>query len=1141
MPTVSSTFAAARTASATLNVEATSTLSCTLTGTWVAQVFLQKKTGDAWQTVEEMNGNVAMTFAVALAGQWRLYSYLHVSGTITYTLSSTSAAATVGIGDLLSTNNLSELSSAATARTNLGFATTTKGDLLVAAGADVLSRQGVGTNGQVLTADSTQSTGVKWAAAVGTGDMLGANNLSDVTNADTARTNLGLAIGTNVQAYDAELAAIAGLTSAADKGIQFTGTGAASTFDLTTAGKALLDDADASAQRSTLGLGTMAVAATTDYVAKSLVTTKGDLIAATGSATPARLAVGTNGYVLTADSAQTAGVRWAANPSGTEINVQSAPYSATGNGTTNDTVAIQAAFDAATSTDTIFFPPGTYVCDGIVSSGKSYRIIGYGATLLQNTDSIVLDLRGALGTTYTVSSITTVNVDYSVSDATTTSVTRFVLSGTPGYTRGDKLKIVSDDLYFGGRGLSGSTADRCGEVIEVGNSSGTTVDCTSVLNEPTLTTAAYTTNPRLAKVMPFTAIIEGLTFDTQTSGDVALWNERYVRLAAFIAPRVHMVTALKGYDSLIDFFGCIGATASHIRAENLRNEAVNNRFGYGVHDVASTGTCVTTSYFSNCRQAFSPDAWRVATSETKLERFGRCRFPSIVNSTHVGCSHTGFGMHGDTWCGQILGCTSTGNFKQENSAGTAFGIRGYHTRVANCRGSNCKIGINVQEEYPDQNKYVSIENCVFENISEYALNVTKISSGVQITGLRISGCTFHSTSDRVVELKDFDTIDFNNCVFRAGGATAGQSIISYRDGTVNLNNCIIDTSGFTSTSLKCFRNQNATTPGVIRAKNLLVRNGSVNLTMLDSVASATHEPRLEDTRLVQAPTNWVQSSANVPKYRASWIVGTESETASNSSYIAQTFTANSDPSIKFALDRTIWLAATASGADRTIAATTAAWPNGGFPGQQLVVTNAGASNNILITAITGMDLTGAGGTITLATKQSARFAWNGTSWSAIERPAAAAAEVGALRYHTETQYTTPAADVAEKTAVTWSVPAGHLLTAGCNIVIRGLFSCTSSANSKRFRIKIGSTNFMDVTQTAIVAENREVLIKLRSTSSQVSMTSTSSSGYGTSASTVITTGAEDVSGAFTVTITVMALNAADTASLEYADMQFEYV
>ena len=84
--------------------------------------------------------------------------------------------------------------------------------------------------------------------------LVKANNLSDLTNASTARTNLGVAIGSDVQAYDADLAAIAGLTSAADKGIQFTGSGTAATYDLTTAGKALLDDANASAQRTTLGL-----------------------------------------------------------------------------------------------------------------------------------------------------------------------------------------------------------------------------------------------------------------------------------------------------------------------------------------------------------------------------------------------------------------------------------------------------------------------------------------------------------------------------------------------------------------------------------------------------------------------------------------------------------------------------------------------------------------------------------------------------------------------------------------------------------------------------------------------------------------------------------------------------------------------
>lgn len=42
----------------------------------------------------------------------------------------------------------------------------------------------------------------------------------------------------------------------------------------------------------------------------SLLTTKGDLIAATGASTPARLAVGTNDQVLIADSTAATGIKW---------------------------------------------------------------------------------------------------------------------------------------------------------------------------------------------------------------------------------------------------------------------------------------------------------------------------------------------------------------------------------------------------------------------------------------------------------------------------------------------------------------------------------------------------------------------------------------------------------------------------------------------------------------------------------------------------------------------------------------------------------------------------------------------------------------------------------------------------------------
>jgi hypothetical protein len=67
------------------------------------------------------------------------------------------------------------------------------------------------------------------------------------------KTDLGLVIGTNVQAYDAELAAIAGLVSAADKLPYYTGSGTAALADLTSTGRALIDDASTTAMLVTLG------------------------------------------------------------------------------------------------------------------------------------------------------------------------------------------------------------------------------------------------------------------------------------------------------------------------------------------------------------------------------------------------------------------------------------------------------------------------------------------------------------------------------------------------------------------------------------------------------------------------------------------------------------------------------------------------------------------------------------------------------------------------------------------------------------------------------------------------------------------------------------------------------------------------
>lgn len=94
----------------------------------------------------------------------------------------------------------------AVARGGTNTASYTKGDILVAQSSTVLTKVAVGTNGQVLTADSAQATGVKWAASsAGTGTVTsvgatGSNGLfctTDTTNPITTTGTITVGIFDN--------------------------------------------------------------------------------------------------------------------------------------------------------------------------------------------------------------------------------------------------------------------------------------------------------------------------------------------------------------------------------------------------------------------------------------------------------------------------------------------------------------------------------------------------------------------------------------------------------------------------------------------------------------------------------------------------------------------------------------------------------------------------------------------------------------------------------------------------------------------------------------------------------------------------------------------------------------------------------
>jgi hypothetical protein len=142
---------------------------------------------------------------------------------------------------------------------------TTKGDLLTH-GTSTFARLGVGTNNQVLTADSNATNGIKWATPSDDIPKSIIDAKGDLIAGTGNDTSVKLGVGTNGQVLTADSAETTG----------------------------------------------MKWATPSDDIAKSIIDAKGDLIVGTADNTSTRLASsGTNGQVLTVDTSATTGLKWA--------------------------------------------------------------------------------------------------------------------------------------------------------------------------------------------------------------------------------------------------------------------------------------------------------------------------------------------------------------------------------------------------------------------------------------------------------------------------------------------------------------------------------------------------------------------------------------------------------------------------------------------------------------------------------------------------------------------------------------------------------------------------------------------------------------------------------------------------------------
>jgi len=158
-------------------------------------------------------------------------------------------------------------------------------------------------------------------------------------------------------------------------------------------------------------------------IQNAIIDAKGDLIVGTAADTPARLAVGTNGYILTADSAEAAGMKWAAaaGGGGKVLQVVQATYSTQTVSTSSTYVdtGLTASITPTLATSKVLVianQNGVLKNDQNSANGANIRLVRTSTTLMTQT---------IVGRTETAISnkIGSTNFVYLDSPATTSSIT----------------------------------------------------------------------------------------------------------------------------------------------------------------------------------------------------------------------------------------------------------------------------------------------------------------------------------------------------------------------------------------------------------------------------------------------------------------------------------------------------------------------------------------------------------------------------------------------------------------------------------------------------------------------------------------------------------------------------------------------
>lgn len=541
----------------------------------------------------------------------------------------------------------------------------TKGDIVAASAATTLGKLAVGTNGKVITANSSASLGVSWETP-----STGSGNVTN--NATLTDNRIALGGGTT---------AIGVMASAGTATTVLHGNASGPP----TFGPVSLSGGDVTATLGPANGGTGVNSFT-----------KGDLIAATGSVTLAKLAVGTDGQLLISNSTQSTGLSWASGVSSAVLPWLDAQvsYGASGNATTTTGNV------SASSTSLLVAGAGGYVI------GQGILIKGAGASIR------------------------------SVADGVTTSSSTTITSATLAFVSSDIGKAITGTGITAGTTIAGITSGTSATLSAAATASGSSITFTIYKNKVTTISAISGTTITLASAVTTTVTNAVVQHDDSAAINAALAAAYTANGARVLlrSGRYRCALPLDGStNSILTLPQDLNYSGAPIRVE-LIGEArgkLNNAItaiisGGTTIDAtdAEAGTGTDPAIFAGAATAFNEDLTGWENVDIFMENI---LFVTVPNPTISGLNFNNCarGSVGNSLA--ILALTPAGTFIQPTHTSVALILPGPHNNVYYTCGTvqiaGFGVGIRAADHANFQNPGVFFCNTgvQIENYSSYPI------------------------------------------------------------------------------------------------------------------------------------------------------------------------------------------------------------------------------------------------------------------------------------------------------------------------------------------------------------------------------------------------------------------------------------